>query len=351
MQITTERIALTKRHALTISRGTISGSENVFVTVAHDGFTGTGEMAPSDVTGDTAESAVAALEEWSGPLGTLSPGDLQHVEQVLGPVPTQGSAMRAALDLACHDWLGRRVGAPLWKLWGLDRSRIAPTSLTVGLNPPEVVREVTTEILTRTKARVLKIKLGSKDGLDADRGVLVAAQEAAHEVVGDGIIWRVDANGGWTLAQACEMLPWLAERNVELVEQPLAQGDEDSLASLFAHAPLPIFVDESIRFAADIPALADRVHGVNFKLMKCGGLRHAMRIVHVARAHNLQVMIGCMGETSLAISAGSQIAPLLDCIDLDSHLNLVDDPFVGATFGSDGRVVPTAGAGLGAERR
>ena len=303
MDITTERFRLMKRHALTISRGTITGSENVLVRITHPDANGRpiegwGEMAPSDVTDDTADSAVAAAASYAEVLAALAPWDLQRVEGTLGPVPKQGSAIRAALDLACHDWIGKRAGLPLWRLWGLDVGAVPSTSLTVGINPPDVVREVTAEILTRTGARALKVKLGSPEGIEHDRAIFVAAQETAAAFTTDSvgpIAWRVDANGGWTLETARTMIAWLAARRVEFVEQPLAQGDEASLPGL-RPSPVPIFVDESVRLAADIPALAACVDGINLKLMKCGGLREGLRMVHTARAHGLSVMIGCMGE-------------------------------------------------------
>ena len=171
------------------------------------------------------------------------------------------------------------------------------------------------------------------------------AQEAAT-AAGFAPQWRVDANGGWDVASAQMMIEWLADRGVIEVEQPLAQGMEDGLSFVYRTTTIPIFADESVRVASDVADLADRVHGVNLKLMKCGGLREGLRIIHTARAHGLKVMIGCMGESSLAISAGAQLAPLADAVDLDSHLNLLDDPFVGASY-VDGRIVPNDRPGLG----
>lgn len=350
VRMTTERIVLTKRHPLTISRGTSAGSTNVLLSVEYDGIVGIGEMAPSEVTGDSAESAEAAVSGWTGPFESFAPTDFQKIEATLGPVPRNGSAVRAALDMACYDWLGKRADLPVWRLLGLDPSESVPTSLTVGINPLEIVRERVPEILIRTGAKVLKIKLGQPAGIGADQDMFVAVQEAARTVETPEPAWRVDANCGWSLSDAKVMIPWLADRGVTYVEQPLAEGDEESMLSLFRSSELPIFADESIHSAADVASLADRLHGVNLKLMKCGGISGALRIIHTARAHGLSVMIGCMGESSLAISAGSQIGSLCDHIDLDSHLNLMDDPFDGP-FYIDGRVVPNDRPGLGVQRR
>jgi len=158
---------------------------------------------------------------------------------------------------------------------------------------------------------------------------------------------RVDANGGWTVDEAKEMMVWLAERGVDYVEQPLVEGAEGDLPRIFENRPLPIFVDESCRFSQDIPKWAHTVDGVNLKLMKCGGITEAVRIVATARAFGLKTMIGCMSESSIAIAAGAAIGALFDHIDLDSHLNLNPDPTEGAPI-VDGIIVPTENPGHGA---
>jgi L-Ala-D/L-Glu epimerase len=353
VRIATERIELTKRYPLTISRGTITGATCVIVTVTHDGISGIGEMSPSDITGDTPETAETAIEQWRDSLFEIAPFQVQRINEILGPLGHDGTAVRAAIDMACYDWIGKRAGLSVWQLLGVDRDRCVPTSLTVGINPIDVVEQRTEEVLIRTGARVLKVKLGQAGGYEADQEMFDAAQRGAQKASASTGIppqWRVDANGGWALDAALKMIPWLADRGVTYVEQPLAQGDEDSLRSLFIHSELPIFADESIHVASDVADLADRIHGVNLKLMKCGGITGALAIIHTARAHRLQLMIGCMGESSLAISAGAAIGGLVDHLDLDSHFNLVDDPFNGADF-YDGRVVPNELPGLGVTRR
>lgn len=349
MKLSSVRVELEKIHPLTISRGTIYGSTNLIVSVIHEGIVGIGEMAPSDVTGDTPESGEAQLEDWTTRLASLAPTDLQQLDEVLGPVGREGSAVRAALDMACWDWIGKRAGMPVWRLLGVDRDRAVPTSLTIGMDAVEVIRAKVPEILARTGAKVLKVKLGSPEGFEADREMFAAAQESAHNA-GFAPSWRVDANGGWHSLVAQEMIPWLADRGVTYVEQPLAEGDENSLVGLYRNSELPIYADESIRNASDVVCFADRIHGVNLKLMKCGGISGALRIIHTARAHGLSVMIGCMGESSLAISAAAALGPLADHLDLDSHLNLRNDPFVGAPL-IDGRVLAAVGPGLGVSWR
>lgn len=349
MHVTSSRITLTKRYPLTISWGTFAESTNVIVRVEHDGVAGLGEMAPADLRGDAADRTEAAVAVWNDALAGCSPFDRQRVDAVLSQDEPFEAPARAALDMALYDWLGHRAGLPVWRMLGGDRSRIVPTSLTIGMNPPSVVTERVPEILERTGAKVLKVKLGSPDGTEADRAMFAAAQDAAASSGWRGT-WRVDANGGWDVDDARTMARWLADRDVEMLEQPLARGREDDLAALHRDCPLPLVADESVRVAADVPALADRVDGVNLKLMKCGGIDEALRIIHTARSHRLSVMIGCMGESSLAISAGAQLAPFVDHLDLDSHLNLLDDPFDGATF-VDGVVTPNDRPGLGVVER
>jgi L-alanine-DL-glutamate epimerase-like enolase superfamily enzyme len=356
MNIQVQRFTVAKRYPLTISRGTSAGSENLLVTVEHDGVKGIGEMAPTSggPVAETADTALLALERWTSLLADVTPWEMQRIETLLSVQEGEHAAL-CALDCALHDWQGKRLEMPVWKLLGLDLNRIPPTSLTIGINPPDVVRERVPEILARTGAKFLKVKLGNPAGIEADKESFAAAQEAAaayrqsaqsQEPLG----WRVDANGGWNVDDARAMLSWLAARSVEFVEQPLPRGQEADLPALHRDAPLPLYVDESIRQAHDIPPLANSVDGVNLKLMKCGGLREALRIIHTARAHGLKVMIGCMSETSLAITAAAHLGPLVDALDLDSHLNLNPDPFVGAMYVA-GRVVPTDASGLGVHQR
>ena len=158
----------------------------------------------------------------------------------------------------------------------------------------------------------------------------------------------IDANGGWNLEDAIEMSHWLADLGVEYLEQPLARGDEERLEKLKQDSPLPIFADESCFTSRDIPGLVNRVDGINIKLMKAGGLTEAMRMIHTARAHDLQVMFGCYSDTVLANSAAAQLSPLADYLDLDSHLNLIDDPFIGAGL-INGRLIPSDAPGLGVD--
>lgn len=349
MQIHVQTFTVNKRFPLRISRGTTAQSTNIWVRIEHENVEGWGEASPFSV-GDheqSAEVTVAELQRVKPMLIGLSPWERQKIEWILTEAALL-SAARAALDMALHDWSGKQVGLPLWRLWGLNREIITPTSVTIGINPPEVARQQVQNWLyginTSLGISTLKVKLGSPQGITADQAMLIAIREEAPA----NTQISIDANGGWTLNDAIEMCYWLAEQGVSYVEQPLPRGQEENLPKLYEQSPLPIFVDESCFTSSDIPQLADRVHGVNIKLMKCGGLTEAIRMVHTARACGLQIMFGCYSDSSLANTAAIHLTPLADYVDLDSHLNLIDDPFTGA-FVQDGRALPPDLPGLGVQ--
>lgn len=339
LQISFRRIELQKLYPLTISRGTSASSENLFVMVSDGTNTGIGELSPATASDWTAERGEAQLAEFWNPSRSSSPHQTWAEMKEAGIDPP---AM-AALDVALWDLLAKQAGVPLFRLLGLPKQQVE-TSVTIGLNPAEVTTERVPDILRRTGSKCLKIKLGSPEGTEYDRAHFRAAAEAARPF---GMKLRVDANGGWDVETARTMMRWLAQHGVDYVEQPLVEGAESELPHVFKDRPLPIFVDESCRFAPDVPKVADRVDGVNLKLMKCGGITEALRIVATARAHGLQTMIGCMSESSVAIAAGASMGALFDHIDLDAHLNLNPDPATGAPM-VDGRITPLDVPGHGA---
>jgi L-alanine-DL-glutamate epimerase-like enolase superfamily enzyme len=339
MRVEFETRKLVKLYPLAISRGTMTSSENLFVTITEGPHTGLGELSPATGSAWTAERGMAQLTEFAS--GGLAADPFTNYA-AMREASIDPPAM-AALDIALWDLLAKQAGIPLYRLLGLPRKSV-PTSVTIGLNPVDVTRERVPDILRRTGAKALKIKLGSPEGRDHDKAHFAAAAEAARPF---GPKLRVDANGGWTVDEAITMDAWLADRGVEYIEQPLAEGQESELPAVFANRKLPIFVDETIRFSTDVPQVSDRVDGINLKLMKCGGITEALRIVGTARAHNLKTMIGCMSESSVAIAAGAAIGALFDHIDLDSHLNLNPDVASGAPI-ENGVVLPEDRPGHGA---
>lgn len=325
MRLTVETFTVHKRYALTISRGTTSSSDNLWLRVEADGIEGWGEASPfsTGVVTQTTEELLVALKQLTPPLTGFHPLERQRLEPLLADLP---SAAQAALDLALWDWLGHATQRPLWQLWGLDTSQMPPLSVTVGISSPDrAIARLRAWLTQIPDIQLIKVKLGSPVGIITDQQMFSALQATAPD-----LRWLVDANGGWDLSAAQTMLDWLAERGVEYVEQPLAKGQEAQLPSLRGHTHLPIFLDESCWTSKDIPALADRADGINIKLLKAGGLSEALRMIHTARAHGLQVMFGCYSDSSLLNTAAAQLGPLADWLDLDSHLNLRDDPFVGA---------------------
>ncbi|MGD0992345.1 MAG: dipeptide epimerase [Gemmatimonadales bacterium] len=328
---------LQTRHPFTIARGSTTAYRVVRVRLRDtDGVEGWGEAAPSRYYGETAETVAAALARLA-PALPADPSDLEGADAALLRAAPGDAAARVAVSAALHDLAGKRLGAPLWRLWGLDPARAPLSSFTIGLDTPERVQA---KVREAAPYPILKIKVGTPD----DAAVLRAVREVTDKPL------RVDANAGWTVSEALARLPLLEEMRVELIEQPVAPDDLEGLAAVHRASRIPIVADEACRTAADIPRLAGAVDGINIKLAKCGSLREALRMVEVARAHGLSVMVGCMIETSLGITAAAHLTPLLDLADLDGAALLVKDPFAGATI-DGGRIVLPTGPGLGVTER
>ena len=341
MIIKFHKVNLKKKFPLQISRGIHSESQNVFIELIEDGITAWGESAPGKTEGASSaiqveESLVKLIEEG---IEGLSIYDVYQKGKELKTPP----CALAALDIALWDLKAKKANLQLNDLLGIPKPS-TPTSITVGINPPEVVKKRVELILKNKQVRALKIKLGSPNGVDYDKEIYSKVLESAKS---SKIAIRVDANGGGALDDAKEMIKWLSERNAEYIEQPLSEGNEDQLKFLFKGRSLPIFVDESCRFSEDVPRLANFVDGVNLKLMKCGGITEALRILNTARSFGLKTMIGCMSESSVSISAGASLTGIIDYVDLDSHYNLSPDPSSGAVM-INGVTMTNNGDGHGA---
>lgn len=343
MQINLVRLTVHKRFPLTISRGTTAKTTNLWVKIEAEGIEGWGEAVPFSTgsAGETTETLQQQLTEIIPELEQFHPLARSRLQTYLQDNQIS-SAIRSALDVACYDWLGKRTGLPLWQLLGLDMSQIVPISVTIGITSPEDGKKRLENWQTVTDTKRLKIKLGSPEGLEADQRLLATV---AHNAPNAEL--TIDANGGWTLEEAITMSHWLAKYNVTYIEQPLAVEDDEKLLTLAENSPLPLFADESCFTSEDIARLAAlNIDGINIKLMKAGGLTEVMRMVYTAQACGLQVMYGCYSDSSLANTAMAHLAPLADYLDLDSHLNLKDDPFCGAVL-KNGYLQPTLSPGLG----
>jgi L-Ala-D/L-Glu epimerase len=313
-----------------ISRESQDIAELVQVEIRHDGVSGFGEAAPVERYSESAASAQAWLEDLE--LGD----DPWALDEIHASLPSGEQAARGAVDAALHDLQGKLAGVPVYKLLGLRREG-PPTSWTVWLgDPDDMARRA--EAATKRGFKRLKLKIGGRDGLDLERVRAVGG-------VSD-LPLQVDVNEYWTLDEALELLPQMP---LEYCEQPLPAGDPDG-PELKRRSPVPIYVDEDCHTLADVAFCAERAHGINIKLAKSGGIREAVRMANAARALGLGVMLGCMVETGLGISAGAHISSLCDHIDLDGNLLLAHDPWPGVAF-EEGIQLPSADRpGLGVRR-
>lgn len=335
MRLQYEPITLHLETPFRIAHGTSAARYNVLVRLTHGGQEGApegvGEAAPVRQHGESQASVMAYLAQLP-PL----PDDPFRVDDILAALPPGSQAGRAAVDMALHDLVGKMLGVPLYRLLGLNPERAPQTSFTLGLG---TVAEVQAKARAASQRfSILKLKL------DADEAGSLALVRAVRAVTDARLV--ADANCAWTVDQALRLIPALADLGLEWIEQPLAEDDLEGLRRLRFVSPLPLFADEPVRTARDIPRLAGCVDGVNVKLMKAGGLREAVRLIAVARAHDLQVMLGCMVETSLGITAAAHLAPLVDWADLDGHLLIGNDPFTGVQV-DRGRLLLPDGPGLG----
>ncbi|HEX6940582.1 MAG TPA: dipeptide epimerase [Longimicrobiales bacterium] len=353
MQIECEVLELRTRHAFRIARaGSYGGPEegvpapprrSVWVRLRDgDGVEGWGEAAPLPYYGETADTVVAVLPWVAELVEAASGGDafaLERIEGALTAALGGNASVKSAVSAALHDLVGKRLGVPVWQWLGLDPGRAPRSSFTLGLDEPERMRE---KLRETAHYPILKVKVGTA----RDAEVLALLREERPDAV-----VRVDANTAWTAKEALARVPLLEEYGVELLEQPVAAADVEGLRLVRERTRIPVIADESCRTAADVPRLAGAVDGINIKLAKCGSLREALRMVHVARAHGLRVMLGCMVETTLGIAAALQLAPLADDVDLDGAALLAEDPFVGPGLERDGRLRFNAEPGLGVRKR
>ena len=338
MKLEHEILTVKTKHPFTISRGSGSEFRVVWVRVTDkDGNQGWGESAPSRYYGESIEMSVAALKELAPIVARWDGWALESAEEEMNRVLRGVGAAKSAVSAALHDLVGKRLGVPLWKLWGLDRARAPLSSFTIGIADRE---ELERKVREASDFPALKVKLGT----DRDEEIITTVRECAPDKT-----LRVDANAAWSTKQALRMIPLLAELGVEFVEQPLPGEDLDGLRFVRERSKLPIIADESCVNTKDIARLVGVVDGINIKLAKCGGLREALKMIAIARAHEMLVMMGCMIETSLGITTAAHIAPLLDYADLDGATLLASDPFVGATIDHGEITLPDA-PGLGVRR-
>ncbi len=323
MHIATKITKLHLKNPFKISRRETDSYREV-VSVEIDG--GVGEAAPAKFYGETVQTVVAAIEK----LTPLLDRNLDHIHDVMDEIESvlDGNyAAKSAIDMALHDRLGKKLGVPLYKLWGLNPEKTPCTSFTIGLDEPSVMAE---KVLQADAYSILKVKLGTPNDIEIIQEIRKVTDKPIY----------IDANTAWSPNEAVDIINELAQLRVVLIEQPTKVDDIEGLRYIREHTTLPIIADESVKRSSDIPKLVETVDGINIKLVKCGGILEALRMIHVARAYGMLVMIGCMIESSLGITAAAHLTPLVDYADLDGNLLISNDPYSGVVIGRGKLVLP-----------
>ena len=337
LRLSFEPYELQLRHTFTVSSYSRKTTPGVQIRIDYEGFTGYGEASMPPYLGQTVESVTSFLSRTD--LSQFrDPFRMEDILAYVDSLSPEDGAAKAAIDIALHDLVGKLIGQPWWRLWGLDPSKAPDTTFTIGIDTPDVVREKTRECADRFN--ILKVKVG----LDNDKEMIRTIREVTD------LPLAVDANQGWKdREEALDEIYWLKENGIVMVEQPMAKERLDDNAWITERSPLPIFADEAVQRLADIPSIKGAYHGINIKLMKCTGMREAWKMVNYARAEGMKVMVGCMTETSCAVSAAAQLSPAVDFADLDGNLLITNDLFKGMEV-IDGKITLTDAPGIGIHR-
>lgn len=336
MKLSFKPYDLQLRHVFTIANSSRTTTPVVLTEIVYDGIVGYGEASLPPYLGETQASVIeflkkVDLEQFSNPF------ELDDILTYVDKIAENNTAAKASIDIALHDLVGKIMNQPWYKIWGLNKEHTPSTTFTIGIDTEEVVKEKTREA---SPYNILKVKLGR----DTDKQMIEAIRTVTNKPI------AVDANQGWKdKHEALDMIYWLKERNIVMVEQPMPKHNLDDAAWVTERSPLPIFADESFQRLSDVLRLKGAFSGVNIKLMKCTGMREAWKILTVARAANMKVMIGCMTETSCAISAATQLSPAVDWADLDGNLLISNDCFRGVTV-VDGELRLNDRPGIGIEK-
>lgn len=317
MKLQLYEFALPLRHVFTISRGSVAVQETLIVDLEEDGLHGYGEATTNPYYGATIENMAAALTGVRAEIERWSPGDPAEFWDALHPALRDQPFAHCALDQAAHDLWGKKAGAPLYRLWGLNLDKLPRSNYTIGI---DTIEKMVAKLQEFPGWPVYKIKLGTEHDLE------IVRQLRRHT----DAVFRVDANCGWTADETLRNARALRELNVEFIEQPLPAEALDQMRRVRAESALPIIADESCAVPEDVDRCHGCFHGVNVKLVKCGGLTPARRMIARARQLGLQAMVGCMTESTVGISAIAQLLPLLDYVDMDGAVLLAQDIATGA---------------------
>lgn len=316
MKFSWKQYDLKLKHTFRISRSARDTASVIILEFDHDGIVGYGEASPTKRYGESLDTIVSFFQKIN--LSRFeSPFLLDDILNYVDSIEKGNTSAKCAIDLALHDWIGKKLGVPLYQLWGLNPDKTAKCSFTIAIDSKEIVEQ---KVREAEEYPILKVKVG----LDNDKEMIDTIRKITDKVL------YVDANEGWKDKHlALERIKWLKDQNVEFVEQPMPAEQFDDIKWLRDKSDLPLIADESVLRLAEIPKLAEAYDGINIKLMKCTGLREAMRMINTAQALKMKIMMGCMIETAVGISAGAHLGPLLDYADLDGNVLISNDPFDG----------------------
>jgi L-alanine-DL-glutamate epimerase-like enolase superfamily enzyme len=322
MKLTYFPYELKLRHVFTVATYSRSTTPDIQVELEYDGVTGYGEASmPPYLAKElgTVDSVMEFLGRVARRLQDFSdPFQMEDILSAIDQMDEGNAAGKAAVDIALHDLVGKIMKQPWYRIWGLNPALAPSTTFTIGIDTADVVRQKTRECADRFN--ILKVKVG----LDNDKEMISTIREVTNLPI------AVDANQGWKdRQQALDMIFWLKEQGIVMVEQPMPKEQLDDIAWVTEHSPLPVFADESIQRLKDVEGLKGAFTGINIKLMKCTGMREAWKMLNTARALGMKVMVGCMTETSCAVSAAAQLSPAVDFADLDGNLLISNDRFSG----------------------
>jgi len=328
---------LNLKHKFSVAWGTRSSTPVVLTQIEYDGITGFGEASMPPYLGESIETVSSFLDkvnlEWVSDIH-----DTEAIIEYLETISHGNYAAKASVDIAVHDLSGKLLGKPWFRILGLDKESAPLTSFTIGIDDPQTVNM---KVIEAEPYKILKVKLGGGN----DEEMINTIRGVTNKPL------FVDVNQGWTdKYHALDMIQWLKEQNVILVEQPMPGSMEKDIEWLTGRSSLPIFADEGIKTVEDLNAKKYLYNGINIKLMKCGGMHNAYKMVNMAREAGMKIMIGCMTETSCAVSAAAQLSPACDYADLDGNLLTLNDCFDGVTI-TDGRISLSEESGIGVKEK
>ena len=333
MRLSFRPYTLELKHVFTVAVHSRTTTPAVLTEIEYEGITGYGEASMPPYLGESQDSVIKFLSQ----VNLTQFNDPFQLEKILNYVDSLApgnSAAKAAVDIALHDLVGKLLGKPWYQIWGFDPANTPDTTYTIGIDTPEIIRQKLSEA---EPYNIIKIKLGR----DNDREIVEAIRSVTAKPL------TVDANQGWTdKHQALDLIHWLNERNCLLIEQPMPKELIDETAWLTENSPLPTIADEALQRLADVPGLKGVYSGINIKLMKCTGLREAHKMLILARSLGMKVMLGCMTETSCAVSAAAHLAPMVDWADLDGNLLIANDPYEGMKI-VNGKITLSQRPGIG----